>query len=78
VRHHARADGRALVCTSFSNDPLKVPTLMLLTEAHPAATELSSRAGDPDCATQSRPQPGVDSARGLVMASAGVRAAHGP
>lgn len=45
VRPHARADGRALVYTSFSTDPLKVPTLMLLADFSRPATVLSSMPG---------------------------------
>lgn len=45
VRPHARADGRALVYTSFSTDPLKVPTLMLLADFSRSASVLSSMAG---------------------------------
>lgn len=45
VRPHARPDGRALVYTSFSTDPLKVPTLMLLADFSRPATVLSSVAG---------------------------------
>lgn len=45
VRPHARGDGRALVYTSFSTDPLKVPTLMLLADTTRPATVLSSMAG---------------------------------
>lgn len=44
VRPHARADGRALLYTSFSTDPLQVPTLMLLADFSRAASVLSSRA----------------------------------
>ncbi|MDZ7653452.1 MAG: hypothetical protein U5L03_13365 [Burkholderiaceae bacterium] len=45
VRPHARADGRALVFTSFSTDPLTVPTLMLLADFSRPATVLSNLAG---------------------------------
>ncbi len=45
VRPHARADGRALVYTSFSTDPRSVPTLMLLADDSGPATVLSSVAG---------------------------------
>lgn len=45
VRPHARADGRALVYTSFSTDPLRVPTLMLLADFSRPATVLSNVGG---------------------------------
>lgn len=45
VRPHAREDGRAVVFTSFSTDPLKVPTLMLLTDFSRPAQVLSTREG---------------------------------
>ncbi len=45
VRPHARADGRALVYTSFSSNPLAVPTLMLLGDFSRPATVLSNLAG---------------------------------
>jgi TolB protein len=45
VRPHARADGLALVFTSFSTDPLKVPTLMLLADLSRPARVLSSMEG---------------------------------
>lgn len=45
VRPHARADGRALVYTSFSTDPAKVPTLMLLADLSGPAKVLSSMDG---------------------------------
>lgn len=45
VRPHARADGRALVYTSFSTDPLKVPALMLLADFTRPASVLSNVIG---------------------------------
>jgi TolB protein len=45
VRPHARADGRALVYTSYSTSPLAVPTLMLLADLSRPATVLSNMAG---------------------------------
>ncbi len=45
VRPHARADGRALVFTSFSTDPLTVPTLMLLADFSRPPAVLSNLAG---------------------------------
>ncbi len=45
VRPHARADGRALVYTSYSTNPLAVPTLMLLADLSRPATVLSNVPG---------------------------------
>ncbi|MES2634281.1 MAG: hypothetical protein V4669_15020 [Pseudomonadota bacterium] len=45
VRPHARADGRALLFTSYSTDPLAVPTLMLLADLSRPATVLSNLPG---------------------------------
>ena len=45
VRPHARADGLALVFTSFSHDPLEVPTLMWLADFSRPARVLSSSVG---------------------------------
>lgn len=45
VRPHARADGRALVYTSYSTNPLAVPTLMLMADLARPATVLSNVAG---------------------------------
>ena len=45
VRPHARADGRALVYTSYSTNPRVVPTLMLMADLARPATVLSNVAG---------------------------------
>lgn len=45
VRPHARADGAALLFTSFSTDPLAVPRLMLLDDPARPAVVLSDTAG---------------------------------
>ncbi|WP_326538379.1 TolB family protein [Pseudorhodoferax sp.] len=45
VRPHARADGAALLFTSFSTDPLQVPALMLLDDLARPAVVLSDTAG---------------------------------